>query len=162
MGLNIYVLKPSIFLGKTCPKDIDSEWAEIYSLDFAPIKHLTKFNTGFWTIEDNYDSHFSATYNGFWNFRKAICMAVYNMELEEFFMQVKNGSIDENVPFAEMLYFADNEGCFDYVVAEKLLKDFRSYAELFKSHDENFMWLYSQYANALELCSEIKGVVEYK
>lgn len=162
MGLDISVRKPIEFLGTEEPDNFD-DWVYVYSLDFAPIKHLTKFQEGYWEAEYYNEPRFHMTYGGFNdNFRESICQAVYGKDFDTISAAIMNSEIAPDSPFAEMLWFADNEGCFDYVVAEKLLKDFRdNAAKVFAGMDGYLQSKYAEYMAVLEKCVEVKGVVDY-
>lgn len=162
MGLDINVRKPIKFLGTETPENFD-DWTYVYSLDFSPIKHLTKFETGYWEAEYYNEPWFGMPYGTFsFRFRAGICEAMYGKGYKETLEAMDNGEIAFDAPFAEMLYFADNEGCFDYVVAEKLLKDFRDNKEkLWPMQDEYLQGKYNDYIAILEKCVEVKGVVDY-
>lgn len=162
MGLDINVRKPTKFLGTQEPENFD-DWTYVYSLDFSPIKHLTKFQVGYWEAEYYHEPRFSMTYGGFSrDFRESICQAMYDKNYDATLEAMENGGIAFDAPFAEMLYFADNEGCFDYVIAEKLLKDFRDNADrILPTMDGYLQNKYIEYIEVLEKCVEVKGVVDY-
>lgn len=163
MGLDINVRKPIKFLGTKEPDNFDG-WMYVYVLpDFAPIKHLTMFQEGYWEAEYYHEPRFSMTYGGFSrDFRKGICMAMYGMDYEATLEAMDKGDVAFDAPFAEMLWFADNEGCFDYVVAAKLLKDFRDNADKILPTMIGYLQnKYVEYMAVLEKCVEVEGVVDY-
>lgn len=162
MGLDINVRKPVKFLGTEYPEGNDN-WTYVYSLDFSPIKHLTKFQTGYWEAEYYREPSFSMCYGTFdEEFRNAICQAMFEKDYDATIKAMDSGEIAFDAPFAEMLYFADNEGCFDYIIAEKLLKDFRDNADRILPTMRGYLQSsYADYIAVLEKCVEVKGVVDY-
>jgi hypothetical protein len=163
MGLDINVRKPIRFLGTKEPSDFE-DWTYVYTLpDFAPIKHLTMFQEGYWEAEYYREPHFDMSCGGFnRNFRNSICLAMYGMDYDTTINAMSDGKISFDVPFAEMLWFADNEGCFDYVIAEKLLKDFRDNADKILPTMIGYLQnKYAEYMSVLEKCVEIRGIVDY-
>lgn len=162
MGLDISVRKPTKFIGTEYLEDKE-DWVYIYSLDFAPIKHLTMFRKGYWEAEWYSEPSFSMCYGTFSRqFRESICKVMFGKSYNDTIEAMDKGEIAFDEPFAEMLYFADNEGCFDYVVAEKLLKDFRNNAErILPTMSDYLKDSYNDYMAVLEKCVEVKGVVDY-
>lgn len=126
-----------------------------------PIKHLTRFKEGIYKCLDVCRTSLDLSYSGYGRFRKAVCAPVHG-DWEEYIEKVENGSEPCNGAFAEFLYFADNEGCFDYAVAQKLLKDFVDcrdivYPALSSDHQSD----YDKYTQILRECVECGGVVYY-
>lgn len=69
-----------------------------------------------------------------------------------------------DIPFYEIINFADNEGCLDYEVAAKLLKDFTEYKDKFYALDEvpeYFQGIYNEWIDVCELAVKEKGVIEF-
>lgn len=71
--------------------------------------------------------------------------------------------IDETKPYFELLYFADNEGCFDWEISEKLYNDFVDNRELAMSklgYDESFVRRYDIWTEIFKY-GKNKGVVVF-
>lgn len=67
---------------------------------------------------------------------------------------------------AEIIHFADNEGCFDWLICQELIKDFEKYYDRAKSLLDNsledFYWqLYTDTMQVLRDCIVCQGVVLY-
>lgn len=161
MGLDISTLKLKKRLGNEVNEDIEREYedyAYIYTLDFPPINHLSAFEVGVYDVEwGEYGSHFS--YGGFYRFREMLCQMIYNKDFE---------SVVDNVekylgqPFIEMIDFADNEGSFDYIIAEKLYQDFINYQKQASEILGEYMYeQYRDYMKCLKETIDCKGVMYY-
>jgi len=71
--------------------------------------------------------------------------------------------IDEHlrVPFIELTYFADNEGCIGPEAAADLLKDFRQFETVYKSnHDADDIESYGDWMRACELAAD-GGLIQF-
>jgi hypothetical protein len=84
--------------------------------------------------------------------------AVYEMDDQEF----------QQIPFAELIDFADNEGTYGPEVAAELLKDFREYADraesefgtIFPTWTDYFREKYREYMDCLSIVGPT-GLVDY-
>lgn len=154
MGLGIYVMKP---IQRTDANNEDARY--IFTYDFSPIEHLTKFDEGFYKCERIEAPDFYMTYGTFMAFRRIICKMALGVSLEHILINAKKYI---NSPFIELLYFADNEGSFDYAVAEKLYKDFLSLLdEAEKCLTGTMLQMYKIYMEILRIAAENKAVVYY-
>lgn len=165
MGVSIRAIKPTEFIADRNTELTDEQWGSgaqyIYTLDFSPIKHLTMFNEGFWTCLDMGETELDKSYGGYGRFRKAVCSPIHG-DYDEYVEKVENGSEPCNGAFAEFLCFADNEGCFDYAIAKKLLKDFEDYRDMvYPTLESGHQYDYDQYTQILRECVECEGVVYY-
>lgn len=161
MGLDASVVKPLEYLGMNLPEHDD--WTYISTMKFGQIKHLTEFKTGFYKAEEYDKPHFNMSYGNFTHvFRENICRNMYQKGYEETCKDVEDGKIAWDAPFVEMLEFADNEGCYDYVIAEKLLNDFEMYRDKIVPNLIGYLpQCYDTYTELLKKCVEVKGVVYY-
>ncbi|MCC8154592.1 MAG: hypothetical protein LIP01_10485, partial [Tannerellaceae bacterium] len=66
-----------------------------------------------------------------------------------------------DAPFVEFIDFADNEGSFDFVVAEKLYKDFSNYQQKAEMVLRAYLEYYNCYREILRVVAENKGVIYY-
>lgn len=165
MGVSIRAIKPIEFIADLNTELSDEQWdsgaKSIYTLDFSPIKHLTKFKEGVYKCLDICDTSLDLAYSGYGRFRKAVCAPIHG-DWEEYLEKIDNGSEPCNGAFAEFLYFADNEGCFDYAIAGKLLKDFKDYRDIvYPTLNSDHQSDYNQYTQILRECVACGGVVFY-
>lgn len=163
MGLDINVKKPIRFLGTERPDDEEINYVYLYTLDFAPIEHLPNFKRGYWEFEYCGAAQYSSPYGTFNDLRDAITLAVYKCKYAEFIRCLENGSRAFEGPFIEMLWFADNEGNFDYEIARKLLADFLEWEDkIIPTMDRDYLKeCYRAYIGILRDCVECDGVVDY-
>lgn len=160
MGVNIRTIKPTEYVS-----GITADYIEncrlIYTLDFLPINHLTKFKEGWYKYEPCGEDRLSMSCSTFNDFRRAVCAPIHG-DWDEYTNRIADGTEPCNGAFAEFLFFADNEGAFDYVIAEKLLADFEKYEDSISStlcHQHKAF--YHTYYQILKECVECKGVVYY-
>lgn len=167
MGVVIRAIRPKEYV---CDSNTElteeQEWDDtikpIYTLDFSPIEHLTQFKEGWWHCDcGTAAAHLDMPYSTFNRFRFAICETIHG-DYEEYTDRVFEGKEPCDGVFAELLCFADNEGCFDYVIAEKLLKDFEDYRDkVYPTLNERHAYFYDTYTQILKECVRCKGVVFY-
>jgi hypothetical protein len=84
---------------------------------------------------------------------------------------LKDGKVDydkiygekiTNIPFFDFIDFADNGGCLDWDVSEKILKDFELHAEKAnQSNKATMQEFYTQWHDIFKAAVEHKGVVEF-
>lgn len=161
MGVKIYGLKIKKYLGENYTEEIEENYPNadrIFSLDFAPIEHLTKIKEGIYETEYIDIEPFRMSYITYGVFRKKICAMAHKVDCNEIW-----DNIDEWIgkPFVEFIDFADNEGSFDYVIAEKLYKDFEQFKKIAKDKIPGFYNEYYQYMDILKAVAENKGVIFY-
>lgn len=155
MGVVIRAFKPYKFI---C-EDLESYpllnphkgWLKpLYCLGgFEPIQHLTQFEWGWWLCEQIGESEVYCSYGTWGVFRNLLRMIS-----------------DSEDSFAEIIHFADNEGCFDWLICQELIKDFEEYYDKAKQQleyiDTGFYWdLYQDTMQVLRDCIDCKGVVIY-
>lgn len=69
---------------------------------------------------------------------------------------------ENGLPFFDLIDFADNEGCLDWEVSERILSDFDLYAEKAKKSDNYVMSeRYAKWHDVFRAAVEHKGVVEF-
>lgn len=163
MGLNINVKKPVRFLGTERPDDEEMDYTCLYTLGFEPINHLQAYERGYWECERSGDAEYDSPYSTFNDLREAITFVVYGCDYKEYVRQLETGGREFKGPFVEMLWFADNEGTFDYIIAGKLLSDFLNWSNKIVSViDRDFLKeCYTNYIDILKECVVCKGVVDY-
>lgn len=159
MSVFISALKVKEFLGKeyNAKKQV-SHVTYIYSLDFRPITHLSEFEEGYYRTEYTDMKSMNLSCQAYNRFRQAICNMAHNTTPAFIWKLI---TMLKGQPFIEFINFADNEGCFDYKVAEKLYRDFADYKERAEREIPEF---YSQYCTYMEILQDAitcKGVVEY-
>lgn len=161
MGVDISALKVKKYLDKEYTKEIEEKYDDtryIFNLDFLPIHHLTKFKEGVYNIEYLNNPNLSMSYHGYNCFREQVCLMAHG---------VMPGVIWNNInewvgkPFVEFINFADNEGSFDYVIAEKLYKDFSDFKEKAKQVIPDNYNSYCVYMDILKAAVDNRGVVYY-
>lgn len=175
MGVLIYALKPTKLRVasdtweneevKTVYNELDeNDIASVFlnNQDFKPIKHLTKFEKGLWEAEIDKDgASISISYSSYHDFKSVVSSLTSKRRVTDI-LHSTYGEIIEETPFIEMLWFTDCDGCFDYVIAERLYEDFKKYHEKAKAElDEWNYGLYDNYMKILKECIDIKGVVLY-
>lgn len=160
MGVRIRTIKPTEYVTEKVAEIIDS-CRPIYTLDFSPIKHLTQFKEGYYNYEPYGNAELSIPCSSFNDFRRAVCAPIHG-DWDEYCLKVESGEEQSDGAFAEFLYFADNEGCFDYVIAKKLLGDFEKHRNsIYPTLATPYQWCYDSYTQILKECTECKGVVYY-
>lgn len=158
MSVFISVLKVKDFLGKECNGGVKHA-TYIYSLDFYPIMHLTKFEEGYYKTERLEKSvTLDLSYTTYNRFRLAICNMVHHVTPSVIWTLIK---LMKGKPFVELINFGDNEGCFDYIVAEKLYNDFVTYRDRAEKDIPEFYDCYCTYMKILENAVKCKGIVQY-
>ena len=154
MGLVIKVLKP---IQKTDANNEDA--LHIYTLDFSPIEHLSKFDEDYYECEEIEAPRFHWPYGTYGEFRRKVCSMALVVAIENVWEDVEKYI---NAPFIEFINFADNEGCFDYAVAEKLYKDFLDLLNEAESCLKGpILHMYKTYMEILRIAAENKAVVYY-
>lgn len=160
MGVSIRALKPTEYVAEITADYIDG-CRPIYTLDFSPIKHLTRFKEGWYKYEASGKANLSISCSTLNDFRRVLCGQVHG-DWDDYCLKVETGEEPDNGAFAEFLYFADNEGCFDYSIAEKLFKDFEKYRDkIYPTLHKWYRWCYDVYYHILRECVECRGVVYY-
>ena len=154
MGLVIKVLKP---IQKTDANNEDA--LHIYTLDFSPIEHLSKFDEDYYKCEEIEAPNFHWPCSTYGELRRMVCQIALGVSIECVWENVEKYI---NSPFIEFINFADNEGCFDYAAAEKLHKDFSDYKDrAMKDLSSIYFEMYKAYMEILKIAAENKAVVYY-
>lgn len=161
MGVDISALKIKKYLGKECTEEIEEKYdgaRYIFSMNFLPIEHLTKFQEGVYETEYLDTPDFSMSYGGYNRFREQICLMVHGVRPSVIWNNINEWI---NKPFVEFVNFADNEGSFDYLIAEKLYKDFSDFKEKAKEVIPDCYNSYCAYMDILKAIADNKGVIYY-
>lgn len=127
----------------------------IYTLDFPCVEHLSAFKEGWYEVEEIPNPFIDMAYSGYWRFREWISQIVLGVECQVIYDHLEAYA---NAPFFELINFADNEGCFDFVIAEKLLDDFNRFKDKVRG---TFLPTYLSYMGILENAVKCKGIVKY-
>lgn len=162
MGVSINALKIKQFICTKYDSNLidDNENArDIFSLDFKPIKHLSQFKEGFYDTEFLDSPDFDVSYSTYNHLRQGICFMAHGFNPDIVWRSIYMWL---GKPFIEFIYFADNEGSFDFVIAEKLYKDFSDFKERAKKELSEILYhLYCSYMEILKVVYENKGVIYY-
>lgn len=162
MSVFISALKVKEFLGKELHEPILEQMEHttyIYSLDLGSIKYLTKFEKGYYDTEAiDKAAPLQLSYERYNQFRYALSEMALNAPPTLIWILNK---LMIGKPFVELINFADNEGSFDYVIAEKLYRDFVEYKDRAVKKMPEFYECYCAYMKILEAAIECKGIVQY-
>lgn len=170
MGVDIGTIKLGNFIKnklndeeyETYEKELDGNLVYVSCDDFG-IDHLSKFEEGYYVVEDWFcddkKPYISISYSTYNDFRNQICNMANGVDDSDVWC---NYGWYEGKPFVEMVNFTDCDGSFDYVIAEKLLKDFESFRDKAKETlGEWFFGIYQSYIEILKQCVDCKGIVRY-
>ena len=102
------------------------------------------------------------SYSSHYQFRNYLCEIILEREVKRF----SDEELDEKMPFIELIDFADNEGCLDWEVSEKLYKDFVEYKDkavkyLEEQNEPHFRDRYLDWLKVFEVAKE-RGVVVFR
>jgi hypothetical protein len=161
MGLDISAFKLKKFLGTEFTDGIEDNYPEarmIFSMDFKPIDHLKNIKEGVYDVERLKIPSFSMGYGNYNHFRDAICNMANGIDSAHVWAYINKWM---GKPFVEFVNFADNEGSFDYEIAEKLYNDFLSHKEKAEKEIPQYFEKYCDYMEILKVVFENKGVVYY-
>lgn len=161
MGVDISALKVKKYLGKEYTEEIEEKYdgaRYIFSMDFLPIHHLTKFEEGVYDTEYLDSPGFSMSYGGYNRFREQISLMAHGVMPDVIWRNINKWV---GKPFIEFINFADNEGSFDYLIAEKLYKDFSDFKEKAKQVIPDWYNSYCIYMDILKAAVANQGVVHY-
>lgn len=144
------------------PSDEDDD-CDVYinNSKFEEVDHITKFEAGGYTGESSCTFRAGAysTYNRFRNCISTTILKVEAREVWEKPFQYKDK------PFFEFINFSDCDACFDYVIAEKLLKDFTEHKDVvvreFEKLEPQFVEVYNSFIEVLKEAVDKKGLVQY-
>lgn len=162
MGLDINIYK-NVKVVEGDRQDDDFEWDFIaYVIDDRwkfKIKNLEEDKS---YVGDRLDElSFGYSYGTHSWFRNHLCSLVLDKPLGKFYDEM-----NEDMDFIELIDFADNEGCLDWEVSEKLYNDFVKWDEKAKEYlkgEEEARHFYRIYTNWLEAfkAAKDKGVIEF-
>lgn len=171
MGLEVYVLKQ---ISLMCRTDAKAEWVEELqkyedvALLSAPKHHLvdylSKVKDGWWICEKvNDDSlQFSMPYSTYNNWIELIQEMAYVYPFKRLDEKISLREVDANDDFIPLFCFSDCEGCFDYEIAEVLLKHFDKWMNTAEEYLPEWAFInYQIYREMLKQCVDCKGVIFY-
>lgn len=157
MGLSV-----SIYTNvKHCPNPEDSDFTA-YVLDKSWEHKIKNLNKG-------------ADYNGEQAYRAADYAYSTHSRFREYLVSLTGvkGVLDSNgeiiwsnlpsdMPFIDLIDFADNEGCFDWETASRLLCDFDKFAEKNNINTNEYMaGKYKTWHEGMRIASSSKGVTVF-
>ena len=124
MGVDISALKLKKYLGKEYTEEIGKKYdgaRTVFSMNFLPIHHLTKFEEGVYDTEYLDSPDFSMSYGGYNRFREQICLMAHGVMPDIIW-----SNINEWVgkPFIEFINFADNEARSIMLLQRSYIKTF--------------------------------------
>jgi len=131
--------------------------------DHFPVTQRDFYRDEFCFEHTGVSYHWSSSYGGYGRLREQLsCVGGYL--LEDILELPETPEAYAEIPFAELIHFADNEGIYGYDVAQKLLRDFEQYKEQFEAfflgHDPYFVEEYNDYMVGLSLVGP-NGLVVY-
>ena len=103
----------------------------------------------------------SYPYSAHNRFREKLVRLVGREDLLDNEGRIKWGELPSEIPFYDLINFADNEGCLDWEVSNTIYSDFEKYNE--KAKLEMNEYYYSKYETWLETFKSVKndGVVVF-
>lgn len=158
MGLDIRVYKNLKFL--TDNEDIFEEDKDfdydlyVHVIDPSWEDRIKNFKKGYYSGEYIFHGP-SLPYSSHGRFRKLLC-EMLNVVIEEVWEDKH-----PNIPFHDLINFADNEGCLDYEIAEKLYKDFVDNRDKFAELEgtDYYLGIYDEWIEACKLAADNKGII---
>lgn len=160
MEIEIVALKVKKYVGRKLWREIREKYDSaryIYNVSSERLHFLSAFKEGAYDTED-LSTGFSMPCGVYKKFREQICLMVHGVRPTEIWSNIENW---EGKPFVEFISFADTGGSFDYLIAEKLYKDFSDFKEKVKQDIPNWYDSYCAYMDILKIASDNKGVVCY-
>ena len=169
MGVDISAIKLGKYIKREMTNDeylkleeeLDGNIVHVSCDDFS-MNHLSKFNEGYYEVEDwgdDNDPHIGIPYSSYNDFRNQVCYMANGVQDSCIWMRPNEY---KGKPFVEMVNFTDCNGSFDYEIAKKLLKDFNDF--YVKAKEELSDWdfsLYETYMKILQKCIDYEGIVRY-
>lgn len=154
MGLDISVYKnlKLVALKDEYEGEYDDIDICVFVLDPDWEDRIKNFKQGFYEAEFIHQGPTTA-YSRHGVFRRQLC-AVSNVQIEDVWEGKHN-----DIPFYEIIDFADNEGALDYEVAEKLYNDFINNREKFSELEDGFMNKYDEWTETCKVAADNKGVI---
>lgn len=150
MGLDIKVL------ANLKSSEVDGDGFYLYNIEGYKDRN-TKFPEGEYKADVLFRAH--NFYGKYGYFRTLLAQLIGAKDQEDIW-----GNPDkwQDKPFYSLINFPDNEGSFDFEVAEKLANDFKQFAAKAESGFDEYNWgKYQDWQNAFELAAQNKGVVVY-
>lgn len=98
------------------------------------------------------------SYSSHYHFRKELLRLTSNNNFisgDDIDFDTLDGNAD--IPFYELINFADNEGCLDWEISEKLYHQFELYKDVAKEYFKDKKW-YNKYLEWMEIFKEGKNI----
>lgn len=150
MGLDV-ILHERVLKVDQCMDDGNCFLAHVIDSSFE--KNISKLHKNSWYISDKRSRVFGYAYGFHADFRSFLCTLIG-----------KEGNYwrdyhNESDSFHELLYFAGNEGCIDWVTSNKLYNDFEAY----KKEVGNSMYkeTYYDWLRLFEVARKEGNVIEF-
>lgn len=169
MGVIINATKPILIVDENSIDLSEEQYYNVKNItceNFYPFQHLTKFKQGYYICDEIDSRYISIPYTTYGYFRKMLCEISIGLDIEAVWEGLRECKYVDK-PFIEIIWFTDSDGCFDYVIAEKLLDDFltfkdKAYKFFSKLPNANFYnKIYNDYIDILQKGVQEKGVVRY-
>ena len=122
MGLSIRVYNNL----KIADKNQDNSF-EIYVIDESWKNKVKNFEYGKSYTGDLINDSLSYPYYSHNRFREALIRLIQREDLLDAEGRIKWNELPSDLPFIDLIDFADNEGCLDYEVAKNLFEDFEQW-----------------------------------
>jgi len=95
-------------------------------------------------------------------FREKLILLIGKPELLDADGKIKWKQLSPEIPFYDFIDFADNEGCLDWEISEKIYKDFDRYKKKAKvEFSESAYSYYKVWMRTFKIASENQGVVKF-
>lgn len=156
MGLSIRVYNNL----KIADENQDNSF-EIYVIDESWKNKVKNFEYGKSYTGDLINDSLSYPYSSHNRFREALIRLVQREDLLDAEGKIKWNELPSNLPFIDLIDFADNEGCLDFEVAKNLFEDFYQW----KLDAEKYLSEYelSIYKKWMQICKDASdnGVIVF-
>lgn len=119
MGLSIRVYNNL----KIADENQDNSF-EIYVIDESWKNKVKNFEYGKSYTGDLINDSLDYPYSSHGRFREALIRLIQREDLLDAEGKIKWNELPSDLPFIDLIDFADNEGCLDYEVAKNLFEDF--------------------------------------
>lgn len=154
MGLSVRVMMHP----ELCTSYNDNAY-KIYTIDPAWNYKIKNFKAGEYYIGEIYLSDISCGYSSHNKFRELLVKHTGRTDKLNFRDEIIFEMLDDTVPFYDFIDFADNEGCLDYEISEKIYQDFVKHYYVYTELSDYFKQIYKSWMNVFETCRLNKGVV---
>lgn len=122
MGLSIKVYNNL----KIADENQDNSF-EIYVIDESWKNKVKNFEYGKSYTGDLINDSLSYPYSSHGRFREALIRLIQREDLLDAEGRIKWNELPSDLPFIDLICFADNEGCLDFEVAKNLFEDFEQW-----------------------------------